>query len=47
MRWRRFRGGEIPIRPEIQAFRLEEANQALMELKNRKVRGAKVLKIES
>ena len=36
---------EIPIRPEIQKFRLEEANQALRELKDRKIRGAKVLKI--
>jgi len=36
---------EIPIRPEIQEFRLEEANQALIELKERKIRGAKVLKI--
>lgn len=39
--------GDIPLRPEVQVFRLEEANQALMELKNRKIRGAKVLKIES
>lgn len=36
---------EIPIRPEIQEYRLEEANLALVELKNRKIRGAKVLKI--
>jgi len=36
---------EIPIIPEIQEFALEEANQALAELKNRKIRGAKVLKI--
>ena len=36
---------EIPIRPEIQEFKLEEANQALLELKERKIRGAKVLKI--
>lgn len=36
---------EIPIQPEIQEFRLEEANQALAELKERKIRGAKVLKI--
>ncbi|HJX31879.1 MAG TPA: alcohol dehydrogenase, partial [Thermodesulfobacteriota bacterium] len=35
----------IPIKPEIQEFRLEEANQALVELKERKIRGAKVLKI--
>ncbi len=35
----------IPIRPEIQEFPLENANKALMELKERKIRGAKVLKI--
>ena len=37
---------EIPIKPEIQKFSLEDANQALVELKERKIRGAKVLKIE-
>ncbi len=37
---------EIPIIPEVQEFRLEEANQALMELKERKIRGAKVLRME-
>jgi alcohol dehydrogenase, propanol-preferring len=36
---------EIPICPEIQEFKLEEANQALLELKERKIRGAKVLRI--
>jgi propanol-preferring alcohol dehydrogenase len=36
---------EIPIRPEVQEFWLEEANQALVELKTRKIRGAKVLRI--
>ncbi len=35
----------IPIRPETQEFSLEEANIALMELKERKIRGAKVLSI--
>ncbi len=34
---------EIPIIPEIQEYRLDEANIALMELKKRKIRGAKVL----
>ncbi len=34
---------EIPIRPEVQVYGLEEANQALIELKERKIRGAKVL----
>ncbi len=38
---------EMPIRPEYQEFPLEEANRALMELKERKIRGAKVLKIET
>lgn len=37
---------EIPIRPEVQEFRLEEANKALIELKERKIRGAKVLRID-
>jgi len=35
----------IPIKPEFEEFVLEEANQALVELKERKVRGAKVLRI--
>lgn len=33
----------IPIIPEIQVFALESANDALIELKERKIRGAKVL----
>jgi propanol-preferring alcohol dehydrogenase len=37
---------EIPIRPEVQEFKLEEANKALLELKERKTRGAKVLRID-
>jgi propanol-preferring alcohol dehydrogenase len=37
--------GEIHIRPEVQEFALDEANKALMELKERKIRGAKVLKL--
>ncbi len=36
---------EIRIRPEVQEYRLEEANTALLELKERKIRGAKVLRI--
>jgi len=36
---------EIPIQPEVELFRLEEANRALLELKQRKIRGAKVLMI--
>jgi len=37
---------EIPIKPEVQEFPLEEANTALLELKERKIRGAKVLIID-
>jgi len=37
---------EIPIKPEVQEFALEEANEALVELKTRKIRGAKVLRID-
>jgi propanol-preferring alcohol dehydrogenase len=36
---------EIPIKPEVQEFELKDANRALVELKERKIRGAKVLKI--
>ncbi|MBW2485823.1 MAG: zinc-dependent alcohol dehydrogenase family protein [Deltaproteobacteria bacterium] len=36
---------EIQIKPEVQEFELEDANRALIELKQRKIRGAKVLKI--
>jgi alcohol dehydrogenase, propanol-preferring len=38
--------GKIPIKPEYQEYALQDANQALLELKTRKIRGAKVLKIE-
>lgn len=34
---------EIPIRPEVRAYSLEEANRALAELTEGKIRGAKVL----
>jgi propanol-preferring alcohol dehydrogenase len=34
----------IPIKPEVQEYRLEDANQALLELKERRIRGAKVLR---
>lgn len=37
---------QIPLKPEVQEYRLEEANKALIELKERKIRGAKVLKID-
>ena len=37
---------EMDIKPEVQEFALEEANEALIELKTRKIRGAKVLHVE-
>ena len=37
---------EIPLRPKVQTYRLEEANRALLELKRGPVRGAKVLLID-
>jgi propanol-preferring alcohol dehydrogenase len=37
---------KIPIRSEIQDYSLEDANQALLELKEGKIRGAKVLRVE-
>lgn len=36
---------QIPIKPEYQEYPLQEANKALVELKERKIRGAKVLRI--
>lgn len=35
----------IPIHPEVQEFPLEAANRALVELKQRRIRGAKVLRV--
>jgi len=37
---------KIPVIPEVQEFRLQDANKALIELKERKIRGAKVLRID-
>ncbi|NIS74008.1 MAG: alcohol dehydrogenase catalytic domain-containing protein [Deltaproteobacteria bacterium] len=37
---------EMGIKPEVQKFALEEANEALLELKTQKIRGAKVLVLE-
>jgi propanol-preferring alcohol dehydrogenase len=37
---------EMKIKPEFQEFPLAEANRALFELKTRKIRGAKVLRID-
>jgi len=36
---------QVPIRPEVETFPLEAANHALVELKERRIRGAKVLKL--
>jgi propanol-preferring alcohol dehydrogenase len=36
---------EAGLRPEVEEYGLEEANRALVELKERKIRGAKVLRI--
>jgi len=36
---------QIPLKPECQVFPLEKANEAIMEMYNSKIRGAKVLKI--
>ena len=36
---------KIPIIPEIEEYPLESANNALLELKERKIRGAKVLNL--
>jgi propanol-preferring alcohol dehydrogenase len=38
---------EANIRPEYQEYELEQANQALLELKQGKIRGAKVLRIQN
>jgi len=37
---------EVPIRPEVEEFAMEEANKGLIEIKEGKIRGAKVLRIE-
>ena len=34
---------EIPLRPNVTLYRLEEANRALLDLKRGRIRGAKVL----
>jgi propanol-preferring alcohol dehydrogenase len=36
---------EIPLRPQVTAYPLEDANQALLEMKQGQIRGAKVLQI--
>lgn len=37
---------EMSLKAEVQGFALEEANKALVELKTRRIRGAKVLRID-
>jgi propanol-preferring alcohol dehydrogenase len=37
---------EIPLRPAVESFQLEDANRALVELRHRHIRGAKVLVID-
>jgi len=37
---------EIPLRPQVQTYGLEEANRALLDLKRGPVRGAKVLLVD-
>jgi propanol-preferring alcohol dehydrogenase len=37
---------EMNIKPEVQEFGLSDANRALMELKDARIRGAKVLRME-
>ena len=36
----------VPLKPAVTPFPLDAANQALLELKNRRIRGAKVLQID-
>jgi propanol-preferring alcohol dehydrogenase len=36
----------MPIKPTVQEFRLEDANEALMELKEGRIRGTKVLRVQ-
>ncbi len=38
--------GQISLKPEFQEYPLAEANQALRDLKDRRIRGAKVLRID-
>ena len=38
---------EIPIKPEVQEYALEDANVGLVALKSSSIRGAKVLRVNS
>lgn len=35
----------VPIKPDVQEYALHEANKALLEIKEKKIRGAKVLRV--
>jgi propanol-preferring alcohol dehydrogenase len=37
---------EIPIKPDVKVYPFGKANEALMDIKNRKIKGAKVLKVD-
>ena len=37
---------EIPIRTEVKLYQMEQANQALLELKQSRIKGAAVLTID-
>ena len=36
---------EIPIKPNVTTYPFEKANEALLDIKNRKIRGAKILRV--
>ena len=36
---------KIPLKPEVREYALEDANRALVEIKAKDIRGAKVLRI--
>ena len=36
---------QIPLRPEVEVYPLDRAPQALLELKTKRIRGAKVLEV--
>ena len=38
---------EIPIRTDVKLYKLEQANQALQDLKQSRIKGAAVLTIDS
>ncbi len=38
--------GKIPIKPQVEEYHFKNANQAIMDIKNRKIKGAKVLMID-